>query len=107
MHVALRAKLLALAGTLVARGDAYGPPSIGEGRGAGGVRGGGERKRNGARELLEGDDVSSVVKEAFDENGTSLGYSHDAASNWSHSVILSEGITPGDVPFMYHANASY
>lgn len=106
MHVALRAKLLALAGTLVAGGDAYGPPTIGGGRGAGGVRGGGERKRNGARKLLDRD-ASLVVQEAFDENGTSLGYSHDAASNWSRSqVILSEGIT-GDMPFMYHANASY
>lgn len=109
MHFALRAKLLALAGMLVAEGDAYGPPTVSGGRGggraAGGARGRGERNRNGARGLFEGD-ASSVVLEAFDENGTSLGYSHDAASNWSPSQVLSEEDT-GDVPFMYHANASY
>ena len=114
MHVSLRAKLLALAGMVVAGGDAYGPPTIGRGRrggrAAGGAGGGRERTRNGARELFEGD-PSSVIQEAFDENGTSLGYSHDAASNWSLSqilseVILSEDITE-DLPFMYHANASY
>lgn len=109
MHVSLRAKLVVLLGMLVAS-DAYGLMGGGGrlgGRGGEGGAAAGERLRNGAR-LLEGD-ASSVVQEAFDENGASLGFSHEAASNWSLSqVILSEGITAaGDAPYMYHANASY
>lgn len=45
-----------------------------------------------------------VVREAFDVDGTSLGYAHDPLGGWSESKI---GLPERDAPYMYHENASY
>lgn len=51
-------------------------------------------------------DNSSVVQEAFDADGISLGYLHDPDANWTESqagLMVLEGAPS----FSYHRNASY
>lgn len=64
----------------------------------------GRNRDRAARKLQETE--SSVVQEAFDSDGVSLGYSHDEDTGWSEWQI---GYTAdeGHAPYKYHANASY